>query len=194
VKQIIFVIGIVGMPGSGKSTALEALEKEKNAKVVCMGDRVREKVTQAGLPITPENLGRMAENLRKDHGPDVVAILTIEKIKEISRDGDFIVIDGIRSMHEVEIFRKHWDMPLLALDSPKETRHARLRERKREDDSLDEGYFNMRDERELNFGVGEAIKQASSTIKNLSSTTIAQLQEEVVKQVNALMKALKGKN
>ncbi|MFX0098327.1 MAG: AAA family ATPase [Candidatus Hodarchaeota archaeon] len=190
-KQI-FVIGIVGRPGSGKSTALEALEKGKNAKIVCMGDRVREKVTQAGLPITPENLGKMAENLRKDHGPDVVAILTIEKIKEISRDGDLIIIDGIRSMHEVELFRKHWKMPLLALDSPKETRHARLRERKRDDDSMDEGYFNMRDERELNFGVGFAIDKASVTIQNLSSTTIAELQEEVINQVNVLMTALEG--
>lgn len=189
----IFVIGIVGMPGSGKSTALEALEQQKDAKVVCMGDRVREKVTGAGLPITPENLGNMAENLREEHGPDVVAMLTIKKIKEIAREGDLIVIDGIRSMHEVELFREHWDMPLLALKSPKKTRHARLRERKREDDSTDEGYFDMRDERELKFGVGEAIEKATATIENRSATKIVQLQENVISEVNALMKASKGK-
>jgi dephospho-CoA kinase len=183
----VVVIGLVGMPGAGKSLAIEALKARKGAKIVNMGDMVREQVTKAGLPITPENLGKKAEDLRKKRGPDVVAQLTADKVSEGSKDGDLVVIDGLRSMQEVSFFRARWPFPVIAVHSPPATRHARLRTRLRADDSAEPGYYEARDARELKFGIAEVIALADEMIVNSARTSEAELQEMASEAVNRLL-------
>ncbi len=173
----IVVLGLVGMPGAGKSTAVEALVTRKGAKIVNMGDMVREQVTKAGLPITPENLGKMAGELRKKRGPDVVAQLTAEKIAEVSKNSGLVIVDGLRSMQEVSSFRAKWRFPVLAIHSPPATRHARMKARLRADDSVEPGYYEERDARELKFGIAEVIVLADEMIVNSERTTVTELQE-----------------
>ncbi|MEX2682830.1 MAG: AAA family ATPase [Candidatus Sigynarchaeota archaeon] len=184
----VVVIGLVGMPGAGKSIAVEALVTQLGAKIVNMGDMVREQVTKAGLPITPENLGLMAEDLRKKRGPDVVAQLTAEKVLEAGKNGDLVIIDGLRSMQEVSYFRAMWRFPVLAIHSPPATRHARMKERLRADDSTRPGYFEERDARELKFGIAEVIVLADEMIVNSERTTIAELQKMASEAVDRLVK------
>jgi len=181
------VIGLVGMPGAGKTLAIEGLKSSKGAKIVNMGDMVREQVAKAGLSITPENLGKMAENLRKKHGPDVVAQLTAEKVDEVSEDGDLVIIDGLRSMAEVSFFRARWPFPVLAIHSPPATRHARMRARLRADDSTEPGYYEARDARELKFGIAEVIALADEFVVNAERTSEAELQEMTSEAVDRLL-------
>jgi dephospho-CoA kinase len=183
----VVVIGLVGMPGAGKSLAIEALEARKGAKIVNMGDMVREQVTKAGSNITPENLGKMAEDLRKKRGPDVVAQLTAEKVAEVSKEGDLVVIDGLRSMQEVTLFRARWHFPVLAIHSAPGTRHARMRTRLRADDSVQPGYYEMRDARELKFGIAEVIVLADEMIVNAARTSEAELQEMTFAAIDRLL-------
>ncbi len=183
----VVVIGLVGMPGAGKSLAIEGLTSKKGAKVVNMGDMVREQVAKAGLSITPENLGKMAENLRKKRGPDVVAQLTAEKVAEVSKDGDLVIIDGLRSMAEVSFFRARWHFPVLAIHSPPRTRHARMKARLRADDSTEPGYYEMRDARELKFGIAEVIALADEFVVNTERTTQSELQEMTSEAVDRLI-------
>nr|MDO8085304.1 AAA family ATPase [Candidatus Sigynarchaeum springense] len=182
------VIGLVGMPGAGKSLAVEALVAKKSAKIVNMGDMVREQLTKAGLPITPENLGKMAEDLRKKRGPDVVAQLTAEKVAEVGKKGDLVVVDGLRSMQEVSYFRGRFRFPVLAIHSPPATRHARMKERLRADDSTKPGYYEERDARELKFGIADVIVLADEMIVNSEQTTVAELQEMASKAIDRLVK------
>jgi dephospho-CoA kinase len=181
------VIGLVGMPGAGKSLAIEALKSRKGAKIVNMGDMVREQVAKAGLSITPENLGKMAEGLRKKRGPDVVAQLTAEKVAEVSKDSDLVIIDGLRSMAEVSFFRARWHFPVLAIHSPPGTRHARMKARMRADDSTEPGYYEMRDARELKFGIAEVIALADEMVVNAARTSEAELQEMTFEAVDRLL-------
>ena len=181
------VIGLVGMPGAGKSTCIEHLQSQRGAKIVNMGDMVREQVALAGQDITPENLGKMAAQLRTERGPDVVAQLTAEKVAEIAEDGDIVIIDGLRSMQEVEFFRSQWHFPVIAVHSPPKTRHARLRDRYRADDSQEPGYYEQRDARELKFGIAEVIVMADEMIVNTSNTSEQELQDQASSAIDRLL-------
>ena len=74
------VMGISGLPGSGKSLVSEIAAK-KGAAVVSMGDIIREEAKKRG-----ESSKETATNLRKEHGKYIVAKLTIEKIKKMIED------------------------------------------------------------------------------------------------------------
>jgi dephospho-CoA kinase len=186
-------IGLVGMPGAGKSVAIEGLKASKGAKIVNMGDMVRDQVTKAGLAITPENLGKMAEQLRKQRGADVVAQLVAEKVAEVSMVGDLVIIDGLRSMQEVQFFRKIWQFPILAIHSPPAIRHARMKDRSRADDSTQPGYYEMRDGRELKFGIAEVIVMADKMIVNDGETSESELQKLAYEAVDKLIQVAGAK-
>ena len=73
------LIGFCGLPGSGKSTALEAVKDL--GIVINMGDLVRHEVKKRNLPMTDEVLGKIAKELRKKEGLGVLAKKCIELIK-----------------------------------------------------------------------------------------------------------------
>ena len=102
--------------------------------------------------------------MREEHGKKVIAIRTIEKIK--SDPAEFVVIDGIRSPQEVELFREHFDLVVLAITAPTEKRHKWILERKRKDDSSSLKDIQARDAREIGFGVKKVIQNANYVIEN----------------------------
>ena len=57
------VIGIVGMPGSGKGE-FSAVADELGIPVVVMGDVIREEVKKEGLPPVDASMGVIARRLR----------------------------------------------------------------------------------------------------------------------------------
>jgi dephospho-CoA kinase len=73
------VLGIVGMPGSGKSEAAN-IGREYGFDIVVMGDMIRREVARRHLEPTPENVGRTMLELRQQHGPAIVAQLCLQHI------------------------------------------------------------------------------------------------------------------
>ena len=158
------IVGIVGMPGSGKTTAAD-VGRELGFLVVVMGDVVREEVARRGLVLSPENVGRVMLELREEGGEAVVAVRCFRKIAEAKDEA--ILIEGIRSLAEVEAFRRHFsDFKLLSIHSSPETRFRRIFERGRGDDPKNRQIFVERDERELKVGVGSAIAMADHMLAN----------------------------
>jgi dephospho-CoA kinase len=77
------------------------------------------------------------------------------------------MIEGIRSPYEVEIFKKNFtEFKVIAIHSTPNTRFKRLKRRMRPDDSHEESDFQMRDQRELNFGIGNVIATADYMVVN----------------------------
>ena len=100
------VIGVTGLQGSGKSIFFDTA-KEKGALVVSMGDIIREKAAERG-----EDTGTTARTLREEFGQYIVAELTVQKIKELlEKEGDIktILVDGIRSPYEIELFKENFE-------------------------------------------------------------------------------------
>jgi len=161
------VIGVVGMPGSGKSVVDDVAEK-LGFSVIIMGDIIREEVVKRGLKPTSKNIGKIMLQIRKEEGPAVVAERCILKIKSIDSQG--IVVDGIRSLAEVKMLKKEFSkIKLLSIHSSPETRFQRIFNRRRSDDPLNWQVFTDRDHRELKVGIGPVIAMADYVISNEES-------------------------
>ena len=161
------IVAITGMPGAGKSTAAQALVKLGWARVV-MGDVIRGETKRRGLDPDAKNTGEVMKLLRREKGESAVADLCLETIARLKAEK--VVVDGIRSMAEVDAFRRKAEVLLVAVDASPERRFELLKERGRKDDPLSYEMFVDRDRRELGVGIGKAIALADETVSNQHAT------------------------
>ena len=177
------------MPGAGKSTVASFL-KDKGFAVVTMGDVIREEAKRQGLEPTDVNLGKMMLKLRQDLGPGAVGQIVLQKLQRdhanessgsssssssnSNKNSSNVVIDGIRSVAEVEVLKKVGHVRLLAIHASEDTRFMYLRKRARADAPSDNDEFTGRDKRELSVGVSEAIALANEMVSN-NELTLEQL-------------------
>lgn len=176
------VVAFTGMPGAGKSVAVEVAKKH-GLPVLRMGDFIWEEVKRRGLPIDSGSVAEVAMQMRTDYGPGVWAEKTVDRLKQMH--SDTAVIDGVRSEAELEVFRHRLghDFTLVAIHASRPTRQGRLLERRREDDVKDAGEFIARDERELGWGLGRVIALADVMLVNEDS--MPDLGEQVEKVLRA---------
>ena len=159
------IVCIVGMPGSGKSVVVKAA-KDIGIPVYNMGDVVREETLKRYGKITPEFMRLTSINLRKEHGSTIIAERTIERIKKDGLDKCIIVVDGVRSLDEINVFKKYGDVVIIAIHASPKTRFERLLKRKRPGDPDNWEEFYKRDKVELEFGIGSVIALADHMIVN----------------------------
>jgi len=177
------IIGIVGMPGSGKSV-FDGVAKELGFSIIIMGDIVREEAVRRGLEPTPENIGRVMIKIREEDGPAVVAKRCIPKIREVKTKG--VIIDGIRSLVEVEEFKRSFpEFKVVHIHSSPEIRFQRISNRRRSDDPKSWEVFAERDHQELGVGIGSAIAMADHVIIN--ERTLPQFKTKVKKFLKAIL-------
>ena len=165
------------MPGAGKSTIVTKL-KEQGYQAFSLGDGVREEAKRRNLEPTGENLGNLMLELREKNGPGAVAELIKESIQNSNHE--IIIIDGIRSIHEINVLKETGNLKLLAVKASSNTRFNFLSERKRSDDPLTREKFEERDNREISVGLQEIIKLADESIEN-NNVTVDQLVESAIK-------------
>ncbi|MCC7567911.1 MAG: flagellar hook-basal body complex protein FliE [Methanoregulaceae archaeon] len=158
------VIGVVGLPASGKGE-FSRIAGSIGIPVVVMGDVIRQAVREAGLPVTDENLGNVATGLREKDGMAAIALRCIPVIE--SQHSPVVLVDGIRGDAEVDLFRTHFDhFLLIGVDAPFEVRLARLSVRGRGDDMSRPEELALRDRREIGWGLSRALEEADYTICN----------------------------
>jgi dephospho-CoA kinase len=163
--KLMRVIGIVGMPGSGKSEAAD-IARSMGIPIVVMGDIVRKGVVDSGQKINPKSLRSMMIELRKKYGKSVVADRCLPNIRS-HKSHSVVVVDGLRSLNEVETFRQEFpDFTVLAIHSSPKTRYNRLKERRRKDDPNSWEEFCKRDRIELRVGIGDVISLADIIVSN----------------------------
>nr|WP_319375476.1 AAA family ATPase [uncultured Methanoregula sp.] len=161
------VIGVVGLPASGKGE-FSRIAAGMGIPVIVMGDMIRKAVTAAGLEPTDANFGMTANRLRSEGGMDAIARLCIPEIQ--ARTAPLVLVDGIRGDTEVVLFRNHFPgFTLISIDSSFDTRLARIAARARSDDFTSADSLRNRDERELGWGLGNALKLADISLANEGS-------------------------
>ncbi len=163
---------VVGMPGSGKSVFSE-IARELCFEVYVMGDVIRRELVRRGLQVTRDNMAMMALELRKRYGEDIVARMIVEEALSRDRGGRdpgecrYIVIDGSRSLKELEIFRRSFSEAIVVgIHASPKTRFSRLSRRAREGDPKSWEEFSSRDSLELSLGLGNIIATADVMIVN----------------------------
>ncbi len=135
------VIGLTGPNAAGKGEAAEFL-RELGFSVYSLSDVVREAATARGEGHGRDALIRVGQELRRLHGPGVLA----ERI--LPRLGERSAVDSIRHPEEVRVLRRRGDFTLVGVDAPVETRWRRARRRGREGDGRDLDEFRMQERRE----------------------------------------------
>ena len=160
------ILVFTGMPFSGKSVAVQ-LAKDCKIPVVRMGDMIWEEVKNQGLELNDKNVGMISNQMRKEHGMDIWARRTLEKMKSIDKK-DIIIIDGVRNNEEIETFKQelNGDFVVVAIKASTDTRYQRAMNRGRQDDSKDEQQIKERDQREIGWGLNKVIDAADITIEN----------------------------
>ncbi len=178
------VLAFVGAPAAGKTEAA-SVAVEMGIPVITMGDVIRAELRRRGLPLSDENAGRIANDLRAREGMDAIAkrcipiIKSIKDVEEKKAKKRVIVVDGIRGIAEVETFKKEFgtDFVLVRIDAPLILRYERIKTRGRGDDLLSIEGFEKREEREVRWGTGEAMKKADKVVKNEGS--LEEFKEEI---------------
>ena len=157
-------IGVVGLPGSGKSIVSE-VARGHNIPTIIMGDIIRQLCEEAGLESSSENFGICMVKIREEEGMNAVAKRSLPKIEEIK--SDVVIIDGLRSFEEVVFFQENLKkFIVLAIHASPSTRYARINKRNRLDDTKSMQAFQDRDEREINAGIAKIIALADIMFVN----------------------------
>ncbi|MGO9646134.1 MAG: AAA family ATPase [Candidatus Bathyarchaeia archaeon] len=175
------VIAISGMPGAGKGVASEA-GKSLGFDVLVLGDVIREETERRGIEPTPKNMGNVMLELRANEGVAVVAKRLLPKIESVR--SSTVVVEGVRSMHELQELQTKYEVIIVAIHASPKTRFQRLLSRKRSDDPKTWEVFFERDSRELNVGLGHVIALADLVLINES--TIVDLQSEFKKEISRI--------
>ncbi len=157
------LVCIVGMPGSGKSILVKAA-REMGLKIITMGDIVREEVVKRGMRVNIDTLLEVAQELRRLRGDSYIAVKTLEKLGEVRED--IVVIDGVRSLIELEKFKEKHRVIIIAVHASPLTRFKRLLKRGREGDPRSWEEFVKRDLVELSWGIGSVIALADYMVIN----------------------------
>jgi predicted RNA binding protein with dsRBD fold (UPF0201 family)/dephospho-CoA kinase len=182
----LLVIGFVGFPGSGKSEAA-AIAQTKGFVSVAMGDAVRSHMYKSRVQLSEKNVGTIANKLRADHGMDVIAKMCIPVVRGLTVQK--VVIDGIRGIAEVNAFKEEFkgDFKLISITAGHMVRFERVKGRSRPDDALNLERFEEKDERELAWGLEEALEAAEYSIQNEGTlkelnSNVSRLLEQLVQE------------
>lgn len=127
------ILAIVGMSGSGKSTAIDYLT-ERGIPKVYFGGIIYKAMAEAGVERSEdgESEKKFREEIRAKEGKDFVVKRAIKEAKDLIAAGQKrIILDGVYSWTEYNILRKEWptEMTVIAVVVPKAIRRKRLAER-----------------------------------------------------------------
>ncbi|MEM2902590.1 MAG: AAA family ATPase [Candidatus Bathyarchaeia archaeon] len=157
------VLALAGMPGSGKGVFSEAASSLGVPVYVC-GDVVRDEAVKMGLPVNRVSMRRLMFELRSLEGSAAVVKRLMPKLGgEQSR---IMVVEGVRSLSEVEELRKVFHVLVCAVHASPDVRFKRLASRGRADDPRSVEEFKSRDMDELKLGLGDVIALADRVFIN----------------------------
>ncbi|NPA71174.1 MAG: AAA family ATPase [Crenarchaeota archaeon] len=151
---------IAGLPCAGKTTVAKILSELTNAPIVVMGDIVREISQKTG-----EEPHKIAVGLRVREGRRAIALRVLEKLKNIKND--LIIVEGVRSIDEVECFREHgYETYLIYVVASRPERERRALARGRDEDVKHVPNITLRDLRESAYGLTDLIIYADVVLLN----------------------------
>ncbi len=126
VYQIMKVVSIVGMPGSGKSEVARAFQWSGFVRVR-FGDVTDQEITRRGMELNEKNERYIRELLRKEQGMAAYAKLNQPGIDSALKHSD-VVVDGLYSWEEYTALKNRYggDFFTVAVWASPTTRYSRL--------------------------------------------------------------------
>lgn len=179
------IIAFVGMPGAGKSSAVDYVTAKGFPKVY-FGGVVLQALKEAQLDLTPANEKMMREKLRAEEGPDVIVKRIAQQIHDLIGAGQKrIIADGLYSWTEYRYLKREFpgEMNVVAILAPRHLRHRRLNQRPvrplQSDEALERDWAEIE-----NLEKGGPIAIADHYVIN--DGNIEQLHEQVDRELRSL--------
>nr|AIA14326.1 AAA domain protein [uncultured bacterium] len=124
------VIAPLGMPGGGKTEAIEYLQKKYAWPKVYFGEVTFDEVKRLGLEINEKNERLARESLRDNFGEDHYAKEVIKKIEALG-DAPVVLVESLYSYVEYKAFKEKYgdDFVTVLIHASPKTRYARLANR-----------------------------------------------------------------
>lgn len=131
INKNVKIIAFVGLPGVGKSVAVDYIT-DKGYPKVYFGGVILDAMTEAGLEHTQENEKPFREEIRVREGKDFVVKRIIKQINDLIEAGQHrIIADGLYSWTEYKALKKEFpgELSVVAVVATKKLRHRRLANR-----------------------------------------------------------------
>ncbi len=125
------LICITGLPGSGKTEAIEFF-KSKGIPEVSFSNIINYYVDEQGLEHTEAVHSKLRVEFRQKHGPACMAILSEQKIRDMLKDHAMGVIGGMYTLDEYTFVKEHFKdvlVVVLAIHTDKSIRYERSKGR-----------------------------------------------------------------
>ena len=125
------IVALVGLAGSGKSSAVEYLTQKGYPKVY-FGGIIYKAMKEAGIEITWDNQKVFREEIREREGKDFVVKRVIKEVHDLMGAGQHnIVLDGLYSWSEYKSLKHEFpgSMTVVAIVTPKHLRKQRMSKR-----------------------------------------------------------------
>lgn len=124
------IVGIVGLPGAGKTEATEFF-KSKEVPTVHFG-QVTEEVKKRGLEHIESNTQSIRDELREKYGMEALAKLNKDAITNALDQKKIVVLENMHSFEEYEYLKEvfpHAKVVIIGLFAQKQTRYTRVKNR-----------------------------------------------------------------
>lgn len=174
------VMGITGTLGAGKGTVVDYLIKNKGFRHYSVREFISEEIRKKGLPVNRDNMVKVANELRRLHGPSYIVDCLYDQAK---KEGSDSIIESIRTTGEIDSLRGKGAFILLSVDADPEVRYQRIIQRNSETDHITYETFLLNEQREMNGSdpgrqnLQACMKEADYHITN--SGTVAELYLQV---------------
>ena len=125
------IIALVGLAGSGKSSAVEYLT-EKGFPKIYFGGVIYKAMDEAGIEKTWDNQQQFREEIRRREGKDFVIKRVIKNIHDLINAGqNKIVLDGLYTWSEYKLLKHEFpgQVVIIAIVTPKYLRYQRMAKR-----------------------------------------------------------------
>ena len=125
------IIALVGLAGSGKSSAVEYLT-EKGFPKIYFGGVIYKAMDEAGIETTWDNQQQFREEIRRREGKDFVIKRVIKNIHDLINAGqNKIVLDGLYTWSEYKFLKHEFpgQVVVIAIVTPKYLRYQRMAKR-----------------------------------------------------------------
>ena len=125
------IIALVGLAGSGKSSAVEYLT-EKGFPKIYFGGVIYKAMDEAGIEKTWDNQQKFREEIRRREGKDFVIKRVIKNIHDLVNAGqNKIVLDGLYTWSEYKFLKHEFpgQVVVIAIVTPKYLRYQRMAKR-----------------------------------------------------------------
>ena len=125
------IIALVGLAGSGKSSAVEYLT-EKGFPKIYFGGVIYKAMDEAGIEKTWDNQQQFREEIRRREGKDFVIKRVIKNIHDLINAGqNKIVLDGLYTWSEYKFLKHEFpgQVVVIAIVTPTYLRYQRMAKR-----------------------------------------------------------------